>query len=36
MLEILNTLIRLYMKDDNKKDTHEDDILDFEWFDENE
>lgn len=24
------------IKDDNKKDTHEDDILDFEWFDENE
>ena len=23
-------------QDDNKKDTHEDDILDFEWFDENE
>lgn len=28
--------IKNKMKDDNKKDTHEDDILDFEWFDENE
>ena len=28
--------IKNKIKDDNKKDTHEDDILDFEWFDENE
>ena len=28
--------IKNRIKDDNKKDTHEDDILDFEWFDENE
>ena len=27
--------IKNKIKDDNKKDTHEDDILDFEWFDEN-
>lgn len=28
--------IKNKIKDYNKKDTHEDDILDFEWFDENE
>lgn len=28
--------IKNKIKDDNKKETHEDDILDFEWFDENE
>lgn len=28
--------IKNRIKDDNKKDIHEDDILDFEWFDENE
>ena len=28
--------IKNKIKYDNKKDTHEDDILDFEWFDENE
>lgn len=28
--------IKNKIKDDNKKDTREDDILDFEWFDENE
>lgn len=28
--------IKNKIKDDNKKDTHEADILDFEWFDENE
>lgn len=28
--------IKNKIKDDNKKDTHKDDILDFEWFDENE
>ena len=28
--------IKNKIKDDNKKDAHEDDILDFEWFDENE
>lgn len=28
--------IKNKIKEDNKKDIHEDDILDFEWFDENE